>query len=122
MLLAAGFVPSLLSLSVLKSRALRRGVWFRVGPAARALIDAAILYLRRGGRIKSPALIDALRRAAEEALRLTTPIRVLAKAVGYAVARQLGVEVDEERAIALGIQWLNTPRRWKSRLEPSTYT
>ena len=113
MLLAAGFVPSLMSLSALKSRALRRGVWFRVGPAARALIDAAILYLRRGGRIKSPALIDALRRAAEEVLRLTTPIRVLAKAVGYAAARRLGVEVDEERATALGLQWLNTPRRWR---------
>jgi hypothetical protein len=113
MLLAAGFVPSFVSLSALKSRALRRGVWFRVGPAARALIDAAILYLRRGGRIKSPALADALRRAAEEVLRLAAPIRVLAKAVGYAVARQLGVEIVEEKAIALGIQWLNTPRRWR---------
>ncbi len=106
-------MTSLLSLSALKSRALRRGVWFRVSPAARALIDAAILYLRGGGRIKSPALAEALRKAAEEVLRLTTPIRVLAKAVGYAVARQLGIEVDEERAVALGIQWLNTPRRWR---------
>ena len=113
MLLAAGFVPSLLSLSALKSRALRRGVWFRVGPAARALIDAALLYLRRGGRIKSPTLAEALRKAAEEVLRLAAPIRVLAKAVGYAVARQLGVEIDEERATALGIQWLNTPRGWR---------
>jgi hypothetical protein len=111
--LAAGFVPSLLSLSALKSRALRRGVWFRVGPAARALIDAAILYLKRGGRLKSPALAEALRRAAEEVLRLTTPIRILAKAVGYALARQLGVDVDEEKAVALGLQWLNTPRRWR---------
>ncbi len=102
-----------MSLSALKSRALRRGVWFRVSSAARALIDAAILYLRRGGRIKSPALIDALRRAAEEVLHLTTPVRVLAKAVGYAVARRLGVEVDEERAVALGIQWLNTPKKWR---------
>jgi hypothetical protein len=113
MLLAVGFVPSLVSLSALKSRALRKGVWYKINPAARALIDAAILYLRRGGRIKSPALIDALRRAAEEVLRLTTPIRMLAKAVGYALARQLGVEVDEERAIALGLQWLNTPKRWR---------
>jgi len=113
MLLAAGFVPSFLSLSVLKSRALRKGAWFRVSPAARALIDAAMLYLRRGGLIKSPAFADALRRAAEEVLRLTTPIRVLAKAVGYAVARRLGVEVDEEKAIALGIQWLNTPKKWR---------
>jgi hypothetical protein len=86
-------------------------VWFRVGPAAKALIDAAILYLRRGGRIKSPALAEALRKAAEEVLRLTTPIRLLAKAAGYAVARQLGIEVDEEKAIALGIQRLNTPNK-----------
>jgi hypothetical protein len=48
-------------------------------------------------------------------LRLTTPIRVLAKAVGYAVARQLGIDVDEEKAIALGMQWLNTPRRVEKR-------
>jgi hypothetical protein len=113
MLLTAGFVPSLVSLSALKSRALRRGVWFRARPAARALIDAAILYLKRGGHIKSPALAEALRKAAEEVLRLTTPIRVLAKAVGYAVARRLGIETDEERAIALGLQWLNTPKRWR---------
>ena len=114
-------MPSLLSLSALKSRALRRGAWFRVSPAVRALIDAAILYLKRGGRLKSPALLEALRRAAEEVLRMVSPIRVLAKAVGYAVARQLGVEADEERAVALGLQWLNTPRKWKSRLEPSTH-
>ena len=113
MLLAAGFVPSLVSLSALKSRALRRGVWYKISHAARALIDATILYLRRGGRIKSPALAEALRKAAEEVLRLTTPIRLLAKAVGYAIARQLGVEIDEEKAIALGLQWLNTPRRWR---------
>jgi hypothetical protein len=113
MLLAAGFVPSLLSLSALKSRALRRGVWYKINPAARALIDAAILYLKRGGRIKSPAFLEALRKAAEEVLRLITPIRLLAKAVGYALARRLGVEVDEEKAVALGLQWLNTPRRWR---------
>jgi hypothetical protein len=114
MLLAAGFVPSFVSLSALKSRALRRGVWYRVSPAARALIDAALLYLKRGGRLKSPALLETLRKAAEEVLRLTTPVRVLAKAVGYAVARRLGIEIDEEKAVALGIQWLNTPKRWRT--------
>jgi len=111
--LAAGFVPSLLSLSALKSRALRKGVWYRINPAARALIDAAILYLKRGGRLKSSALAEALRKAAEEVLRLAAPVRVLAKAVGYAVARRLGVDVDEEKAIALGLQWLNTPKKWR---------
>ncbi|AEA11530.1 hypothetical protein TUZN_0024 [Thermoproteus uzoniensis 768-20] len=113
MLLAAGFRPTLLALKALKSRALRRGVWARVSPAARALVDAAILYLRRGGRIKSSALVEALRRAAEEVLRLTAPLKLLAKAVGLAIARARGVEVDEERAVALGIQWLNTPRWWR---------
>jgi hypothetical protein len=112
MLLAVGFVPSFVSLSALKNRALRKGVWYKINPAARALIDAALLYLRRGGLIKSPALAEALRKAAEEVLRLTTPIRLLAKAVGYALARRLGVEIDEEKAVALGLQWLNTPRRW----------
>ena len=92
MLLAAGFTPTLLSLTALKSRALRRGAWTRVSPAARALIDAAILYLRRGGRVKSPTLVEALRRAAEEVLRLTTPLRLLAKAVGLAIARARGIE------------------------------
>jgi hypothetical protein len=111
--LAAGFVPSLLSLSALKSRALRKGVWYRINPAARALIDAAILYLKRGGRLKSSALAEALRKAAEEVLRLAAPVRVLAKAVGYAVARRLCVDVDEEKAIALGLQWLNTPKKWR---------
>jgi hypothetical protein len=38
---------------------------------------------------------------------------MLAKAVGCAAARRLGIEIDEERAVALGIQWLNTPRRWR---------
>jgi hypothetical protein len=113
MLLAVGFVPSFVSLSALKSRALRKGVWYKINPAARALIDAAILYLKRGGRIKSQALAEALRKAAEEVLTLAAPVRVLARAVGYAVARRLGMEIDEERAIALGLQWLNTPKKWR---------
>jgi hypothetical protein len=121
MFLAAGFGPSFVLLVGLKSRALRRGVWFRVSPAARALIDAAILYLKRGGRIKSPVLIDALRRAAEEVLTLATPVRVLAEAIGRLIAKRLGVDVDEERAVALGIQWLNTPKKWKGRLKLSTH-
>ncbi|WP_333638864.1 hypothetical protein [Pyrobaculum aerophilum] len=118
MLLTAGFVPSLLSLSALKSRALRKGVWFRLNPAARALVDAAILYLKRGGRIKSPALLEALRKAAEEVLRTTTPIRLFAKAIGYAIAKRLGIQADEEKALALGLQWLNTPKKWRKNTEP----
>ena len=113
MLLAAGFVPSLVSLTALKSRALRRGVWHRVSPAARALIDAAILYLRKGGRIKSQTLLQALKKAAEEVLLLVIPIRVVAKTIGFLIAKTRGVETDEEKAVALGLQWLNTPKRWR---------
>jgi len=113
MLLAVGFVPSFVPLSAFKSRALRKGVWFRVRPAARALIDATILYLRRGGRITSPALADALRRAAEEVLALATPVRLLAKAVGQIIARTRGIAVDEETAVALGLRWQSTPKRWR---------
>ena len=116
MLLAAGFAPSLLSLTALKSRALRKGVWHRVSPAARALIDAAILYLRRGGRIKSQALLQALKKAAEEILWLITPIRVIAKTVGFLIARSRGLDVDEEKALALGLQWINNPLRKSRRL------
>ena len=121
MFLAAGFAPSFVLLVGLKSRALRRGVWFRVSPAVRALIDAAILYLKRGGRIKSPALLETLRKAAEEVLTLATLMRVLAETIGRLIAKRLGVDVDEERAVALGIQWLNTPKKWKSRLKLSTH-
>ena len=113
MLLAAGFVPTLMSLTALKSRALRRGVWHRVTPAARALIDAAILYLRKGGRIKSQTLVEAIRKAAEEVLLLVIPIRVVAKTIGFLIAKTRGVETDEGKAVALGLQWLNTPRKWR---------
>ena len=116
MLLAAGFVPTLLSLKALKSRALRKGAWFKLDPAARALLDATILYLKKGGRIRSPALANALRAIAERILALTTPLKILAKAIGLAVARAKGIETDEERAVALGLQWINTPRRYRGRI------
>ena len=92
---------------------MRKGVWFRLDPAARALIDATILYLKKGGRIRSPALAQALRAIAERVLALTSPLRVLARAVGMAIARAKGIEIDEERAVALGLQWINTPRRYR---------
>ena len=103
-----------MSLKALKSRALRKGVWFKLDPAARALVDASILYLRRGGRIKSQALAQALRAVAERVLALTTPIRVMARAIGLVVARAKGIQADEERAVALGIQWMSTPRRYRN--------
>jgi len=114
--LAVGFMPTLMSLTALKSRAMRRGVWHRVSPAARALIDAAILYLRKGGRIKSQTLVEALQKAAEEILRLITPIRIIAIILGRILAKTRGVEADEERALALGLQWLHNPLHRRLRL------
>ncbi|ABO07899.1 hypothetical protein [Pyrobaculum calidifontis] len=110
--------PVLHRLLAVRSLALRRGVWFRVRPAARALIDAVILHLRRGGRVKSPALLEAVRRAVEEVVALAAPLRVKAKALGYAIAAKLGITVDEEKAIALGIQWINTPKRYRGEAPP----
>ena len=51
---------------------------------------------------------------AERVLALTTPLRLLAKAIGMAIARARGVEVDEEKAVALGLQWINAPRRYRT--------
>jgi len=45
MSLATVFTPMLLSLTALKSHALRKGVWRRASPAARALIAAIIFKL-----------------------------------------------------------------------------
>ncbi|MFZ8808858.1 MAG: hypothetical protein ACO2PN_12255 [Pyrobaculum sp.] len=61
MLLAVGFVPSFLSLSALKSRALRRDVCYKINSATKSLIDAAILYLRWGGRVILISSIKATR-------------------------------------------------------------
>jgi len=49
-------------------------------------------------------------------MALAAPLRVKAKALGYAIAAKLGITVDEERAIALGIQWINTPKRYRGEI------
>ncbi|MEM1637593.1 MAG: hypothetical protein QW247_07740 [Pyrobaculum sp.] len=103
-----------LRLSAVRALALRRGVWFRVRPPARALIEAVLLHLKRGGRVKSPALLTALEEAVKEVLTLALPLRVKAKAIGYAIAKRLKIEIDEEKAVALGIQWINTPKRYRT--------
>ncbi|MEL9989903.1 MAG: hypothetical protein QXP98_03930 [Thermoproteus sp.] len=109
-----------LRLSAVRALALRRGVWFRVRPPARALIESVLFHLKRGGRVKSPALLTALEEAVREILSLTLPLRIKAKAIGYAIAKRLGVKVDEEKAVALGIQWMNTPKRYRTAVEEWT--
>lgn len=108
--------PARLSLPLLvavKRRTLRRGAWFRVPAVKRALIDAAIAYLRRGGRA-GPRLFSALREAVEEVLRRALTLRELARRIGRALAG--GREVEDEVAVALGLQWMNTPRRYRRRI------
>lgn len=106
-----------LRLSAARALALRRGVWFRVRPPARALIEAVLLHLKRGGRVRSEVLLKALEAAVKEILSLALPLRVKAKAIGYAIAKRLGIKVDEEKAVALGIQWINTPKRYRTAAE-----
>ncbi|MGB9705649.1 MAG: hypothetical protein ACPL3C_09380 [Pyrobaculum sp.] len=108
--MSAYFWPTLLTLKSLQSRALRKRVWSKISPAARSLVNAAILYLRKSGRTESPAHVEALRKVKEGNLKLTIPLRHLGKAVELAKVRTTWVEVDNEKAVALGIQWLNMPR------------
>jgi len=53
-------------------------------------------------------------------LRLTTPIRIIAKTIGFLIAKTRGIKVDEEKALALGLQWLNNPLHKLSRLPELT--
>jgi len=55
-------------------------------------------------RVKSKALVEALRKATEEILLLATSIRIISKTIGLLIAKTRGIEVDEERTIALGLQ------------------
>ncbi|MEL9989911.1 MAG: hypothetical protein QXP98_03890 [Thermoproteus sp.] len=107
-------------LSAVRSLALRRGVWLKASPTARALIESVVFHLKRGGRVKSPALLTALEEAVKEVLTLALPLRVKAKAIGYAIAKRLKIEIDEEKAVALGIQWINTPKRYRATVKSWT--
>jgi len=45
----------------LRTGAIRLGVWWRVSPLRRRLMDSVILFIRRGGVVESPGLLAAIR-------------------------------------------------------------
>ncbi|MEM1597647.1 MAG: hypothetical protein QW598_01545 [Pyrobaculum sp.] len=80
----------LLRLSAASSIALRRGVWFRVRPPARALIEAVLLHLKRGGRVRSLTLFKGVKRG----IRASPLPQRRAKTTRYAIAERLRIETD----------------------------
>ena len=109
------------TLPALRTRAIRLGVWWRVSPLRRGLVDSVILFIRRGGVVKSPSLLAAIRQAALEVLTLILSRRLtlVAYLIGLRLlgrARQL---VSGVRAVvALGIMWMNTPNWYRPDIIP----
>lgn len=110
---------SLRTLVVVRRRAFRVGVWFRVDPFRRGLIDAAIAYLKSGWVMRSRRLIEAVRQALAEVLALIILRRTatLAYIVGMRIVKKLGGMVNGKLAIIVGLQWLNTPPEYKTQLQ-----
>ncbi|KUO92023.1 MAG: hypothetical protein AT710_04880 [Thermocladium sp. ECH_B] len=108
-------------LIVLRHRVVRSGVWWRIKPLSRALIDSVILYIRRGGVIKSSSLLTQLRQAVIEALAqaLSRKLTLAAYLIGLRMMRARGITVESvESIISLGIMWMNTPNWYKPGITP----
>ncbi|MGC8542801.1 MAG: hypothetical protein ACP5NQ_02570 [Vulcanisaeta sp.] len=99
-----------------RRRAIRLGVWWRVDPLRRGLLEASIQYLRRGLRFRSPRALAMLRETIIEALTLVLmrSIRFMAFIIGSRIARAFGRVVRVAELIAVGIQWLNTPPEYRA--------
>ncbi|MGC9180374.1 MAG: hypothetical protein ACP5GZ_09265 [Vulcanisaeta sp.] len=99
-----------------RRRAIRLGVWWRVDPLRRGLLEASIQYLRRGLRFRSPRALAMLREAIIEALTLVLmrSTRFMAFIIGSRIARAFGRVVRVAELIAVGIQWLNTPPEYRA--------
>ena len=91
-----------------RALAIRSGSWWRVNPLKRALINAAITYLRSGLTIRSVILINMLRDAIIDVLTGTT-VRKLSF-IAYVVGTRLG---GLGNPIITGLQWLNRPIQYR---------
>ena len=113
-------VVSLQLLVSVRRRAIRLGTWWRVDPFRRGLLEAAIAYLRRGFRFKSPRAIAMVREAVIEALTqvLIRSVRFMAYIIGSRLITKfsqiLGRAPHTTEVIALGLQWLNTPPMYRT--------
>ncbi|MGC8597915.1 MAG: hypothetical protein ACP5NY_08420 [Thermocladium sp.] len=105
-----------LTLVVLRRRAVRSGAWWRVKPLSRALIESVMLFIKRGGVIRSSSLLTQLRLAVIEALTqlLSGKLTLVAYLVGLRIMRAKGIVLDSVKSIiSLGIMWLKTPRLYR---------
>lgn len=96
--------------------AIRLGVWWRVNSLRRGgLLEAAIPYLRRGFRFKSPRALEMLREAVIEALSLVLmrKVRFIAYLVGRRLTERLGWVRRVQDMINMGLMWLNTPMMYR---------
>ncbi|MGC8542560.1 MAG: hypothetical protein ACP5NQ_01360 [Vulcanisaeta sp.] len=119
-------VVSLQLIQSTKKLALRLGVWWRIDPLRRGLLEASIPYLRQGLRFKSPKVLGMLREAVIEALSLVLMRK--AKFIAYLVGRKLVERIDWVRAVVrrvqdiinMGLMWLNTPIIYRPELGMNT--
>ncbi|ADY01304.1 hypothetical protein VMUT_1099 [Vulcanisaeta moutnovskia 768-28] len=119
-------VVSLQLIQSTKKLALRLGVWWRIDPLRRGLLEASIPYLRQGLRFKSPKVLGMLREAVIEALSLVLMRK--AKFIAYLVGRKLVERLDWVRAVVrrvqdiinMGLMWLNTPIIYRPELGMNT--
>ena len=111
-------VVSLQLIVSVRRRAIRLGVWWRIDPLRRGLLEASIQYLRRGLRFRSPRALAMLKNAVIEVLTLVLmrSVRFMAFMIGSRIARALGRVIRVAELIAIGIQWLNTPPEYRARL------
>ncbi|MFP3074779.1 MAG: hypothetical protein RXR04_06785 [Caldivirga sp.] len=108
-------------LPVLRTGASRLGVWWRVSPLRRGLMDSVILFIRRGGVVESPGLLAAIRQAALEVLTLMLSRRLtlVAYLIGLRLLGRVRQLVGGIRAVvALGIMWINTPNWYRPDIAP----
>jgi hypothetical protein len=107
-------------LIALRRRAIRVGVWWRMPPLRRALIDATIVFLRRGGVVRAQVLLSMVRDVVIEILThvLSRNVVFTAYLIGLELLGRFGRYLDVVRSakyvVYMGIQWLNTPPvfRW----------
>jgi len=107
--------PSLNLLITTRKRLIRTGLWWRLPTIPRALTEAVIAYMRRGGRVKSHKLLEMVKEALIKALALVLArkLKLVAYLIGRIIADKvkkfLGKTLNHVETLIAGIQWLNTP-------------
>lgn len=80
------------------------------------MIESVMLFIKRGGVIRSSSLLTQLRLAVIEALAqlLSEKLTLVAYLVGLRIMLAKGFALDSVKSIiSLGIMWLRTPRLYR---------